>query len=96
MKIEIEPNITHDQLATIFINWGSDEQANFLNIIGRQFKNADWNAEGQCCWIADDINKDGKDFLYTMSNFVKVQKFTMYSKHFGHLINTYETDGLHK
>jgi len=95
MKKEIEINLTSNQLAEIFINWGNDEQARFINLIGEHFKQADFNAELQCCYISDEITKYGKNFIYTLANFLKVQKFKDSSPRFEMLINTYEdNDGL--
>ena len=94
MKQEIEIALTPDQLAEIFIHWGNDEQAEFINLIGEHFKKADFNAELQCCYMSDDIEKLGKDFIYTLANFLKVQKFTSKSPHYDRLINTYAGDTL--
>lgn len=68
MKIELD--ITPDKLAEVFVCWGSDEQANFLNLIGKHFKNADFHSEGQVCWIAGEINQEGKNFVLTLANFI--------------------------
>jgi len=92
-SINVELNLTPDQLAEVFINWGSDEQANFFNLIGKHFKECDFNAELQCCYLADDINKHGKDFIFTVSNFVKCRGITNYEKS-DVLINSYEHDSL--
>ncbi len=90
MKTEIDINLTPDLLAKMYIGWGNDEQAEFINLIGKHFKKADFDSEYQCCHVADHINKDGKDFLYTLSNFVKVQKFETSSPHFHMLATTYD------
>ena len=96
MDYEIKTNIelTPDDLAEMYIGWGDDEQAEFINLIGKSFKEADFNAELQCCYMAGRITKPGKDFIYTLANFIRVQKFTDKSPHFDRLINTFETDGL--
>lgn len=94
MKTEIEVYLTPDDLAETFINLGSDEQANFLNLIGAHFKKADFNAEGQCCYIADDVNKDGRDFIYTVANFVKARGVSCGSPKEIVLLNYYDCDGL--
>jgi len=89
MKTTTEINLTPNQLAECFINWGSDEQGKFINLIGKHFKECDFNSNLQICYMSDHIDKYGKDFLYTISNFVKVQKFDSTSKHFNHLIESY-------
>ena len=93
-KIEVELDLTPDQLAEAFISWGDDEQSEFLNLIGTHFKQADFNAEMQCCILADRINKDGRDFIYTIANFVKVRGISCGSPKEGTLINSYECDGV--
>jgi len=92
LKKEIEISMTPDDLAELFIGWGSDEQAKFINLIGEHFKKADFDTELQCCYVSDDITKLGKDFIYTLANFLKVQKFKDSSPHFNRLINTYDGD----
>ncbi len=94
MKTEIERNLSPDDLAEVFIHWGSDEQANFLNLIGTHFKQADFDAEGQCCWLAEDVNKNGRDFVYTLANFIKVRGIPDSSPKLDALINHYECDSL--
>ena len=94
MKTEIEIDLTPNQLAELFVQWGSDEQANLLNLIGEHFKKADFNSERQCCYLADDINKDGRDFLYTVANFVKVRGIPTGSPKENTLINSYDCDSL--
>ena len=94
MKTEIEINLTPDQLAEAFIHWGSDKQAEFINLIGLHFKRADFDAESQCCYLAKDIDKDGRDFIYTVSNFVKVRGLPTGSPKERHLINYYPGDSL--
>ena len=96
MKQEIEINLSPDELAEMFIGWGDDDQAEFFNLIGKHFKQADFDAELQCCYMSDRIDKNGKDLIYTLANFIKVQKFTDKSPHFDRLINTYEHDTLRK
>jgi hypothetical protein len=73
MKTEIEIDVTPAQLAEMFIHWGNDDQAKFINLVGEHFKKADFDAEMQCCYIAEFITKPGKDFLFTLANFVKVR-----------------------
>ncbi|MCP4648837.1 MAG: hypothetical protein GY853_01975 [PVC group bacterium] len=90
MKVETEIKLTPDILAKIFINWGDDEQALFINLVGKHFKESDFDAELQCCYISEHIKKEGKDFIYTLANFVKVQKFDTGSPHFNMLSATYE------
>jgi hypothetical protein len=93
MKVtnNIENDITPQQLAAAFVNGGSDEQAEFFNLIGKCFKEAEFDAELQCCYIADDINKDGKDFLFTLSNFLKARGIGSDSK-ITTLLGVYETE----
>ena len=93
-EIKSKIKITPEQLAEVFISWGDDEQAEFINLIGQSFKKADFDAELQCCYMSDRITKHGKDFIYTLANFLKVQKFTDKSPHFDRLINTFEHDTL--
>ena len=96
MKKTIEMDLTPDELAEIFINWGDDQQAEFINLIGKHFKEADFDAELQCCYVSYRITKLGKDFIYTLANFLRVQKFTDKSKHYDMLINTFDHDTLRK
>ena len=71
MKTEIDVNLTSDQLAEMFICWGDDEQARFINLIGEHFKKADFNAELQCCCLANGINKLGKGIGNTFDDIGK-------------------------
>lgn len=93
-KIEVELKLTPDQLAEAFICWGSDEQARFLNLIGEHFKKADFNAELQCCYMVNDIAKSGRDFVYTVANFLKVRGIPSGSPKEDTLINHYECHGI--
>lgn len=92
MQIDIE--LSTDKLAEMFINSGSDEQAEFINLIGAHFKKADFNAEIQCSYLVDDINKDGKDFIFTLANFLKVQKIPSDSPKITTLLNSYDGESL--
>jgi len=83
-------SLTASDLADVFISWGDDEQGTFINLIGEHFKKADFDAELQCCHMAERINKFGRDFIYTLANFIKVQKFTDKSPHYNRLINTFD------
>jgi len=94
IKKEVKTKLTPDDLAEIFISWGDDEQGEFINLIGKHFKEADFDAELQCCYVSDRINKLGRDFIYTMANFIKTQKFKDTSPHYNRLINTYDEDTL--
>jgi hypothetical protein len=94
MKTEIEIDVKSEQLAELFINWDNAEQAMFINLIGEHFKMADFDAEGQCCSITKEITKLGKDFIYTLANFLKVQKVSWRSGHYDMLINMYDGDTL--
>lgn len=90
MKTQIEIEITPDQLAESFVNWRSDEQAKFFNLIGSHFKKAPFNAESQCCYLVDDINNDGKDFIFTVANFLKARGIPCGSPKENILLNFYK------
>lgn len=92
--VEIQLDITPDQLVKCFINWSGNKQANFLNKIGKHFKEADFNAETQCCSLSSDIDKNGRDFIYTLANYIKVRRIKCGSPKEDVLINYYETGGL--
>jgi len=94
MKTEVDIDLTASELAEMFIGWDDYKQARFLNLVGEHFKQADFDAELQCCFISKHITKWGKDFFYTMTNFLKVQKFSDKSGHYDMLINTCEHDSL--
>lgn len=94
MKTYVEIHLSPNELANVFIEWGSDEQAKFINLVGKHFKGAGFDAELQCSYMSDEVNKDGKDFIFTLANFIKCQKIKPGSPHEGTLINSYETDGL--
>jgi len=94
MKKEIEINMSPDELAEMFISWDDHKQADFINLIGQHFKAADFPAELQCCYITQHITKLGRDFIYTLANFLHAQKFTDKSPHYNRLIGTYEHDSL--
>jgi len=89
MKTKIDIDLTANQLAEMFIHWQSDEQAKFFNLIGKHFKKCDFDSEAQCCWLTNDIDKLGKDFIYTIANFLKAQKLNINSPHHNMLINHY-------
>jgi len=72
-KVTTEVDISSDELAKVFVHMGSDEQADFFNSIGKHFKSVGWDAEMQVCYISDDINKDGKDFIFTLANFIRAK-----------------------
>lgn len=93
-KKEISINLSAQTLADVFINWDSKKQSDFINLVGLSFKRADFDAELQCCYISDEITKFGKDFIYTLANFVKATKFLDSSPHFDRLITTYKHDTL--
>ena len=69
------------ELAKIFVDSGDDEQAEFINLIGKEFKQAKkrWksglftSAEMQCCYLSNHINQDGKDFIYCLANFLRLK-----------------------
>ena len=71
MKIEVD--LSPDDLAETFINWSDDEQGEFFNLVGKHFKESDFNSEMQVCALSDHIKKDGRDFIYTLANFIKVR-----------------------
>lgn len=72
--------ITAEYLARMFVNAGDDEQSEFLNLVGKEFKQAKkrWEkgpltaAEMQCCFLSEYINQDGKDFIYCLANFLRL------------------------
>ncbi len=94
MKTEVEIDLTPDQLAEAFVNCGSDKQGRFLNLTGKYFRASGFNAEMQCRGIADYIEKDGRDFIYTVANFLKVRGIPCGSPKEDTLINSYDTKGL--
>lgn len=98
--MEYETNIkvvlTPYQLAEIYIGWCDNEQAEFINLIGQHFKSAKFDAELQCCYLSDHIDKNGKDFIYTLANFIKVQKLPSNSPKINILINSYNGDSLRR
>ena len=96
MKTTIDVNLTPDDLAEMFIGWGSIEQADFFNLIGKHFKQADFDSEGQVCSISYKIKKNGKDFIFTLANFVKSATVPADSPHQEHLLNAYECDSLRR
>jgi hypothetical protein len=91
---KVKITMTPDELAEMFIFWDNHKQAKFINLIGQHFKSADFPAELQCCYISQHITKLGRDFIYTLANFLRVQKFTDKSPHYDRLINTYDHDSL--
>lgn len=93
MKANVEIDITPDMLAKVFVEWGNDEQGKFFNLVGKYFKSSDFDSEMQCSYMADEINKDGKDFIYTVANFLKVRGM-IDSPKFGVLVNTYDGDSI--
>jgi len=76
MKVNIEIDLTPDDLANLFIECSSDEQGEFLNSVGKHFKRSDFDAELQHLIITDEINEDGKHFIYTLANFLKMQRIS--------------------
>jgi hypothetical protein len=94
MKKEIDIDLSADELAEMFVGWDDIKQADFINKVGEHFKQSNFDAELQCCFMSNHIKKLGKDFIYTMTNFLKVQKFTHKSKHYDMLINSCDHDTL--
>ena len=88
-KTEIEIDITPDQLAEMFVCWSDCEQSEFINLIGHHFKKVSWHGEGQICSIAYKVDQIGKDFIYTLANFLKVTKIKCNSPKHNDLINAY-------
>ena len=89
-----EVDMTIDQLAELFINWDSRQQAEFLNKVGHHFRHADFPAEMQCAYMTDEIKKDGKDFIFTLANFLKCKGVPSSSPKWGKLLNHYGGDSL--
>jgi len=80
MKIIVETNININEVSEAFVLSGSDEQAAFFNNVGKAFKDCGFNDELQCCYIVDDIDKNGKNFIFTLANFLKARGLKNYSK----------------
>ncbi len=93
-KVEVEVVLTPDQLAEVFISWSDHEQGKFLNLIGKHFKESKFDAEMQCCHLADHVTKTGRDFIYTVANFIKVRGIPLNSPKLNPLINSYDGDSL--
>lgn len=88
-KVEVEIELDIELLAECFINMNSWQQAEFLNLIGTHFKKAPFDYEWQCCYIAKDMDKNGRDFVYTVANFLKVRGISNESPKINMLINSY-------
>ena len=76
MKTCIEIDIKIDDIVKDFVSSGSDEQALLFNSIGKAFKECDFNSELQFCYIVDNIDKDGKNFIFALANFLKARGMT--------------------
>lgn len=94
MDVNVKIFLTPDQLAEMFIFWSDGEQGKFLDLVGQHFKDAEFDAELQCCYLADNITKAGRDFIYTVANFLKVRGICSGSPKESTLINTYPGDPL--
>lgn len=95
MITTVEIDLTSDQIAEAFISMGSDEQAKFLNLIGKHFKAANFHAETQCLYLSEEIDKDGRDFIYTVANFLKARGIPCGAPKESALLNSYPCDGLY-
>jgi len=91
----VEIDLTPDQIAEFFISMESYEQSRFLNMIGKHFKDAHFDAEYQCLWLAKEIDKDGRDFIYTVANFLKARGISFGAPKEKALLNSYPCDGLY-
>jgi hypothetical protein len=89
IKMEADIDLTPNQLAEMFVNWGNHEQALFLNLIGLNFRKVEWDGEWQCHSITEEIDNNGRDFIYTLANFLKVKNIPSTSPKFNHLIDFY-------
>lgn len=96
IKAHVDIFLTPDQLAEAFISWGDGEQGKFLDLIGRHFKDSKFDAELQCCYLAGNVTKDGRDFIYTVANFLKVRGIPSSSPKLNQLIDSYDCDGLYR
>ena len=94
LKQEVTLNITPEKMAAQYVRWGSDQQGRFLNLVGKAFKDANYDAETQVCYLVDDVNKDGRDFVYTVANFLKVRGIPCGSPKEDTLINSYPCGGI--
>ncbi len=73
--------ITAEELAEAFVGACSDEQAEFLNAVGKAFGAAEWWVEMQYIYIAEEVNIDGKRFLFALANWVKSRGLVSESPH---------------
>lgn len=83
--VDIEPS----ELAEMFANAGDDEQAQFINMVGKFFGLPAFNSESQICSIANNLDQDGLNFVYTLANFAKARNMECGSPKEHTLINTY-------
>jgi len=73
MKYASEIDVSMEEIFSTFVHSGSDDQAKFFNTIGKAFKESGYDFEMQYIGIVNDLNKDGKDFIYTLANFLKAK-----------------------
>jgi hypothetical protein len=92
MKTMVEVNISFEDMAKAFVGTGSDQQAAFINLVGQYFQEADWNSEFQIYNIVDDIDINGRRFIYSLANFLKARGVPCSSPKEDVLINTYPDD----
>jgi len=59
-----------EELRSIVDMYGSFED------LGKAFKESGFNYEMQYCYIVDSIDKDGKDFIFAVANFLKARGLT--------------------
>ncbi|ACL06281.1 hypothetical protein Dalk_4603 [Desulfatibacillum aliphaticivorans] len=86
---QVEVNICPQEAAEIFSEWSDEDQAKFFSLIGERFRAAKWG-ETQTNYMADCIDKSGRDFIYTLANFMKVRGIPDTSPKYNKLICSYE------
>ena len=57
-----------------FVNEGNDFQANFFNMVGSEFKRVKWIEDLQYSYIAKFLDKDGRDFIINLAEYVRTEK----------------------
>jgi len=87
-KTQIEIDISPVELAKVFSQYGSDEQALFFSTVAEEFKNfPSCGGDMQFVYMAKDMGVKGKNWIYTLANYLKTKhidvnapKFDMLSK----------------
>lgn len=94
MKKELEIEMTPSELAEVFVNWGDDEQAEFIDLIGAHFKAVDWDSQMQVLCMSKRLSRNASDFIFTAANFLKARGFDWNSPKYDWMINFYPCIGL--